>query len=103
MSQRILRRVTVAAALATALWLGGAPAAHAGAFDIELPAVLDTGVFDRLMQWFGGLWGSDGTAKGLTTGSGGGTESSTTDPTDTGGTTDQGGAIDPDGIRNNND
>ena len=98
MCQRMLRRLTVAAALATALWLGGPPAAHAGSFDIGLPAVLDTGMFDRLMQWLGGLWGSGETAKDLTTSSGGGTEPSATDPTDTGSTTDQGGTIDPDGV-----
>ncbi len=97
MSQKIFRRVTVAAALATALWLGGAPAAHAGAFGIELP-VLDTGVFDQLMQWFGGLWGGEGAAKGLTTSSGA-PESPTTGPTGSGGTTEQGGTIDPDGAR----
>lgn len=96
MSQRILRRVTVAAALATALWLGGAPAAHAGAFGMELPVVLDTGVFDRLMQWFGGLWGSGETAKGLTASSGT-PGSPTTQPTGSGGSTEQGGTIDPDG------
>jgi hypothetical protein len=97
MSQRILRRLTVAAALATALWLGGPPAAHAGSFDIGLPAVLDTGMFDRLMQWLGGLWESGD--KELIPVSGGTPETPTTGTTGSGSTTDQGGTIDPDGVR----
>lgn len=99
MSQRILRRLTVATALATALWLGGPPAAHAGSFEIGLPAVLDTGMFDRLVQWLGGLWGSGETAKGLTPVSGGAPEPPPTGSTGSGSTTDQGGTIDPDGVR----
>ncbi|HVR97287.1 MAG TPA: hypothetical protein VMW27_11780 [Thermoanaerobaculia bacterium] len=95
MSKPVLRRLTVAAALATALWLGGSPAAHAGSFAIELPAVLDTGLFDRLAQWLGSLWGIDEAAKSLTPPSGGTPGSSTTG---SGGTTEQGGTIDPDGV-----